>query len=165
MTLTVERLKQVVHYDAETGLFRWATPRKKCIVGAVAGSIRPDGYVSIRIDWKRYYAHRLAWLYMTGSWPDEALDHRDCNPTNNSWRNLRLANPVQNTQNRRCQKNNRSGLKGVHSPSSPRQRRFYASISVEGKFVYLGSFFTPEDASRAYAAAARKYFGEFARAA
>lgn len=157
--ITYERLKEIVQYDPETGVFTWLECRKKCTPGSVAGSVRPDGYTQIRLDYKRYYAHRLAWLYMTGQHSDKIVDHADGNPRNNAWRNLREATPAQSAQNRGVQKNNRDGVKGVKRAG----HRFYAMISAAGHNRYLGTFETQAEAIAAYAAAARHYHGEFAR--
>lgn len=159
--VTQERLREVLSYNLGTGEFIWSVDRKKCSAGAVAGSRRADGYVTIRIDYRRYYAHRLAWLYVTGEWPDIGIDHADGNPTNNAWSNLRLADPAQNTQNRGIQRNNSLGIKGVRRSG----KRFYAIIQAYGRSIYLGSFPTAAQAKRAYDAAAKRYHGEFARAA
>ena len=160
-TLTHKRLTEVMDYNPDDGLFRWAVVRKKCTKGTVAGSTRADGYVTIRIDYKRYYAHRLAWFYMTKEWPQKIVDHKDMNPTNNKFENLRLATPTQSVQNRGVQRNNLSSLKGV---KRTKDGKFYAMINVDKKARYLGSFDDKELAHDAYVRAAKKHFGEFARA-
>lgn len=86
--LTVERLRELLDYDPETGVFRWKEPRRKCRVGEVAGSLRKDGYVKIQVDGRFYQAHRLAWLCVYGVWPS-AIDHIDGNRANNAIANLR----------------------------------------------------------------------------
>jgi hypothetical protein len=112
----------------------------------------------IWIDGKRYYAHRLAWLYMTGKFPDQQIDHIDQDGTHNIWRNLREATNTQNAANSR-RRNNASGFKGVFWQ---RSRRWRASIMVNSRRIHLGYFNTPEEAYAVYLAAAQKYFGEFA---
>lgn len=155
--LTADRLRDVLNYDPESGVFTWRISRKKCTAGAAAGSKRPDGYVLIRVDYIRYYGHRLAWLYMMGEWPKSIIDHIDGNPTNNSLVNLRTATPRQSSQNRRVQSNNRTGLKGVRRSSCG----FYSMIKAGHEVKYLGSFKTASAAYGAYRAAADEYFGEF----
>jgi hypothetical protein len=89
--ITAERLREVLLYDPETGVFRWWVPtsRKSPFrVGKIAGSYHRDGYREIRIDKRLYRAHRLAWLYMTDKWPDLEIDHIDQDGTNNLRRTL-----------------------------------------------------------------------------
>jgi hypothetical protein len=128
--------------------------------GDRAGSLYSNGYRNITIDGKRYGEHRLAFLYMTGKWPAKLVDHRDLNPSNNGWDNLRSANWSQNNANKHTR--NRLGAKGVkqHATSG----RFEASIRIAGKRRYLGTFDTVAEAAAAYATAANDAFGEFARA-
>lgn len=160
--LTHSRLTQVVNYDPKTGVFRWLKVARNTgiRVGAVAGGVqKATGYYRIQIDGSCYFAHRLAWLYMTGEWPRETVDHRDRNKLNNAWTNLRAASPSQNTQNIGRRSTNRVGLKGV----TRSRTRFMACISIDKKQTYLGTFETAEEAHAAYVAAASKHHGEFSR--
>lgn len=146
--LTFDRLKQVVSFNPETGEFTRIN-RAGVKGGAIGGGInRANGYRYIRIDGKRYMAHRVAWMYMTGSMPDGYLDHRDGNRANNSFKNLRLATYADNAQNRPTQSNNTTGLRGVcwHKPTG----RFTARITKDGVQHFLGYFRDPQDAHRAY---------------
>src|SRR3954464_3736442 len=114
MMLTQARLKELLHYDSETGLWTWLKHRYRIQPGDRAGTIsKKDGYCHIIIEKKNYMAHRLAWLYMTGGWPSMNMDHIDTNRSDNRWLNLRLATRPQNQANRRKQSNNRCGHKGV----------------------------------------------------
>jgi HNH endonuclease/AP2 domain len=153
--LTRARLRELLHYDRDTGEFRWWKR-----VGNEVRLGERAGYLEIRLDNRTYQAHQLAWRYMTGRWCRPMIDHRDGDGTNNRWTNLRRATPSQNTANRRPQ-NNSSGYKGVDLHR--RLGRWRAVICKKGRRIYLGSFATPEAAHAAYAAAARKLFGEFAR--
>ena len=112
---------------------------------------------------KRYSAHRLAWLYMTGDWPPDEVDHKNRVRTDNRWDNLRLADTFTNKRNTSAYRNNKSGFKGVswHVCS----RKWRSRIRVDGKEKNLGLYDTPEQANAAYERAAREMFGEFARAA
>lgn len=166
LPLTAERLKEVLFYDPETGVFTWRVFRGGTAkVGTIAGHCqrkeRGGGlYLSIRVDWKRYQAHRLAWLYMTGEWPSLHIDHIDNKDTlNNRWANLRLATPLQSAQNRSHYPSNRSGFKGVVA----RDNQWAAFIKIKGKQLYLGLFKTAELAHEAYCDAAKRLHGEFAR--
>ena len=91
MSLTAERLREVMSYDPETGVLTWRkkTGRKgRVVVGRAAGNYDPDGYICVRIDRKNYKAHRLAWLYVYGTWPDNRIDHIDGIKDNNAITNL-----------------------------------------------------------------------------
>jgi hypothetical protein len=154
--LTQEELKQKIHYDPETGVFRWRfAPRPGTKPWEKAGSPNGGGYMQIKIQGKTYQAHRLAWLYIHGVFPDKGLDHIDRNPLNNSIGNLRKANQAENGQNRNKQKNNTSGFVGVSYYKQSQKWR--AQIAVKGKDTRLGLFDTPEEAHAAYVAAKAKY--------
>jgi HNH endonuclease/AP2 domain len=158
--ITRARLRALLHYDRETGEFRWRKRMNARVrAGHIAGTLTRDGYRVIAINGRPYRAHRLAWLYVTGKWCSLVIDHRDGDPSNNRWNNLRRATRSQNSANRRVPRNNASGLKGV----SRYQGRWRATIHKEGRRHYLGIFSTREAAHAAYEAAARKLFGEFAR--
>jgi len=163
--LTQERLRSLLHYEQETGVFTWKVLRPHAKIGAEAGAIHKDsGYRRIKIDGRPYTASRLAWLYMTGEWPDHFIDHIDLSRTNNAWRNLRAATRAQNARNRPVQKNTRSGLKGVHfAPTRTSFKKWAAHIRIGGVLKTLGYFEHPEEAHAAYAAASVAAFGQFAR--
>jgi len=113
MSITQERLKEILHYDPETGAFTWRVDRgSKKFKGLKAGCLRSFA-VNIVIDKIQYKAHRLAWLYMTGSFPTEFIDHIDRDPTNNKWNNLRAASCQQNAYNQGPNSKNSTGVKGV----------------------------------------------------
>lgn len=154
--ITQAELKALLTYDPLTGLFTWNRTSGKAIAGAVAGSVKASGYRTIGIAGRVYKAHRLAWLYMTGSWPSEEIDHCNTDTDDNRWENLREATRSQNNANRNT--NNPLG-RGVH----PNGNGYRACIKVHGKLHHLGTYAKPEDAQAAYAMAARKFFGEFAR--
>lgn len=153
--ITQQRLKDLLHYDAVTGLFTWRIKRKSVNPGDVAGCLL-RGYVVIRVDGKGYKAHRLAWLYMTGKWPDQQIDHKDTIKTNNRFDNLRDVTPSGNKQNmRRAPSSNKtSGLLGVSFNKIA--NKFKAEIRVGGEKKHLGYFICPEEAHEAYLSAKRK---------
>jgi hypothetical protein len=164
--ITADRLRELLRYDQGTGQFTWASrtsPSSRAKVGDLAGTPNNRGYLYIKVFKVTYQAHRLAWLYMTGDWPRNEIDHIDLNRGNNSWSNLRESTRTQNNANRSACANNKCGLKGVDYRRKIKKWR--AQIAIGGKKIHLGSFCTPEDAHAAYVAAAEKYFGEFARAA
>lgn len=161
--LTQERLKESLHYDPETGKWTWRVDRtQKTRAGDEAGRPGKYRYCQIGLDRRPYMAHRLAWFYMTGSWPKE-VDHVDRNGHNNAWSNLREATRSQNNANRgaRCA----AGVKGVRKNARSVNKPYEASITVAGKKTFLGMFKTAEEANAAYFAAAKSYFGDFATAA
>jgi hypothetical protein len=162
--LTRARVRELLRYNPKTGEFRWRKrPRNSVRLGPSAGGVHSHaGYRRIKIDRRLYREHQLAWFYMTGRWGRPTIDHRDGDATNNRWNNLRRATLSQNNANRRRPRQNTSGYKGVYL--CRRSGKWRALIGSNGKVVYLGKFATPQAAHAAYLAAARKLFGEFARA-
>lgn len=135
-------LKQVLDYDPKTGIFRWKqslTNRVKA--GDIAGTTNRR-YIEITINGKKYLAHRLAFLYMNGSFPPDEVDHKNGNKLDNRWSNLREVESYVNRQNRVKHKTNTSGYLGV----CPCGNKWVAYIGVEGKSKYLGIYNTPEEA-------------------
>ena len=137
---------------------RWGTK----FVGQPPGSMYPTGYVSIKLYGKPHLAHRIIWQMNHGEIPDGfQIDHINGNPRDNRISNLRLATHTENTRNRKLSKYNTSGYKGVsHSPVGKRWR---SRIRIGTKRIGLGSYDNIEDAAAAYAEAAKRYHGEFAR--
>jgi hypothetical protein len=167
MALTQERLKELLDYDPETGIFTWRGVQRQTSVGTIAGSVDKDGYIAICVDYSPRRASRLAWLWMTGEWPSDQVDHKDRDRKNNRFSNLRLATGSQNQGNRSLSKTNKSGFKGVsrYRAGERSGRPWQASIRISGKSKNLGYFSTREEAHAAYCAAATAVFGEFARTA
>ena len=152
--LTQTRLHHLLHYDPESGLFTWKNPQATNVkVGQVAGSVKSNGYLQCQIDGKRYLVHRLAWLYMTGEWPENDIDHINRIKSDNRWENLRKVTRTINAQNlRKATSTSISGLLGAHKERD----RWSAKIRVNGRRVYLGRFDTPEEAHAAYVRAKRE---------
>lgn len=164
--ITQERLKHLVNYDHSTGIFtrRVTYGRHDCFkAGVTLGCDNGSGYLTITLDKSKYYAHRLAWLYVTGGWPKAEIDHRDLNRANNKFDNLREATRNTNSFNKPVQKNNKIGIKGVSWSTTMKQ--FESRITVYGKQICLGYFETKEAAALVYESAAKKYHGEYARTA
>lgn len=161
-TISFDEVRRLLDYDQHTGVMRWRM-RVGCRgqKGARAGTKKPRGHTEIKINGVRYQAHRLAWLWMTGRFPVYMIDHKDLNCGNNAWLNLREADDTQNNANRRAQKNNKLGVKGVHRLR--RGEKYKAQIKVGGRVMYLGTFDTPEQAKAAYQTAANRHFGVYAR--
>jgi HNH endonuclease/AP2 domain len=161
--ITQDRLKEVLSYNAETGVWAWLVSLGTARKGATAGWVSVQGYLCIGIDGRDYQAHTLAWFYMTGEWLPKRIDHRDLDKTNCRWLNLRRATASQNGANRGPNKNNKTGQKGVYWDKA--RGKWAAYIMVDRRSIALGRYDEKPDAMAAYAAAAAMYFGEFARAA
>lgn len=153
--LTTERLRELVDYDPEKGLFRWKVSRRGgCKAGEVAGVLHAKGYRFIKIDQCRYSAHRLAWFYMTGRWPAQCIDHVNRERDDNRFSNLREASWSENRMNTAA-----SGIKFY-----PRSGKWRAYIGSNGRQTYLGVFDSREAAAAARRAAEPKYHGAFSGA-
>lgn len=158
---SASRLRSLFRYEPASGIFYYLLNgwRGRHKSGDVAGH-NHDGYVVIYVDGIRYRAHHLAWLYMTGEWPDQ-LDHRDLNRSNNRWENIRIATQAQNMMNRPLQLNNTSGLKGVYW--CKKEKKWRARIKTTEKHVNLGYFDCRAAGHLAYIVAADIHHGEFSR--
>lgn len=166
--LTKEDVDALLSYDPDTGSIAWRHAKflQKAMTrpaGAEAGGRTLNGYITICIKKKPFYAHRLAWLLTHGEWPSAEVDHINGDRSDNRAANLRLATQQQNQWNRKVRRDSSSGVKGVryHKASG----RWYASIVVSRKVIALGYHETIEQAAAAYSKAAKLHFGEFARAA
>ena len=163
--MTFEELTRLYRYDPRLGLFYHIQPNgiethvkdrpsknKYLIIG-------DNKYLRIGHQGKRYYQHRLAWLYMTGSWPEHEIDHINGVRCDNRWKNLREATRQQNMFNHQSR---RADLpKGVYRCRSP-INPFYAQIQINGKQIYLGCYPDITTAKSAYDKSAKQLFGEFA---
>lgn len=152
--LTADRLREVLRYDPETGVFTWLVCMSNARSGAVAGGVRADGYWRIGVDKIVYLAHRLAWLYVNGEWPSNQIDHIDGSRSNNRINNLRDVSNDVNQQNRRWARSDNisSGLIGV----GMKRGKWRARIQVGGVLRQIGTFDTPEEAHAAYLDAKRR---------
>ena len=160
--ICADHVRAALDYDLATGIFRWRGGRGRCgpvAPGSIAGRIASNGYVEITIQKRHYGAHRLAWLYVHGRWPEGTIDHRDGVKTNNWIDNLREATEAQNRANIERHGRNTSGHKGVHY--SQRDKRWIAKISVSGKLIQLGRFKDKASAISAYRDGALRYHGAF----
>ena len=151
MKLTQERLKELLHYDPETGIFTRlktvsnASGAKK---GNIAGCINTtDGYRYILIDGKRYNASRLAWFYMEGYLPEKDIDHGNRIRHDDRWKNLRHISHQCNMRNCKKRYTNTSGITGVYW--AKKRQKWQAQIGISGKIIYLGIFISKLSAARA----------------
>ena len=153
MQLTPERLREVLHYDPDTGHFTWLQPAQGRRVNGRAGQIKA-GYLYITVLGHRGVpATHIAWIHTHGHRPNGVIDHINGDTLDNRLANLRDVNPKTNAENqRRPQKNNTTGYLGV----SPARGRYLASIGHNGRCRYLGLHDTPEQAHQAYLDAKRQ---------
>ncbi len=139
--LTVSQLRDVLRYDPVTGNFVWLVSMGRARVGAIAGRLLDDGskkYLQIGVHKKVYMAHRLAWFYMHGQWPDQ-IDHINGNGLDNSLPNLRNVSLDENRKNLRRMSRNSSGVTGVRWCKQSRRWKVYISTGAV-KARHLGYF-------------------------
>jgi hypothetical protein len=149
--LTQSQLKKLLYYDHTTGDFIWLVNRSGTArAGDTAGYNHTGSggktYREITINGRSYFAHRLAFLLMTGSFPEYEVDHEDGNGLNNKWDNLRAVTHNQNAKNRRVYSNNTSGCAGVSWDK--RGNKWRVRIGINGKQKPLGYFTDLEEAVR-----------------
>src|SRR5262249_49940475 len=161
--ITAERARELLDYDPATGIMCWKVSRGGTRAGDRAVCKDANGYLTVRVERKLYYVHRLAWLMCSGHWPDHQIDHENTVKSDNRLDNLRDATNQQNHGNIGLYANNTSGAKGVSWDSC--RKCWEAYIAIAGKKKHLGRFQDKYEAAQAYIAAARGHFGEFARAA
>lgn len=153
-----DRLKELVHYDPDTGVFLWREDKTNGIkAGDEAGGYTGRGYRTIRIDRELCFSHRLAFLYMTGELPTDGVDHINGVKDDNRWENLRHACQKVNNKNTKQRKDNKSGVTGVHWHK--RDEVWTASIGVGtgGHVRHLGSFKDLDEAVATRQAAEKKF--------
>lgn len=162
--VTATRLRHLLAYDADSGVFTWRVSRtgRYAKPGATAGHISAEGYVVIGVDGRVYKAHRLAWLYVHGIWPGKDIDHVNGIRSDNRVANLRLASPSENARNSIVSSRNSSGYRGVTFHKG--MGKWRAQIRHNGKLVRLGFFERPDEAYAAYLSAAERLHGDFSRA-
>jgi len=149
-------LKQTLDYNSDTGVFTWLVANSNCVsIGDVAGCRRGSGYMQISIDGSLYLSHRLAWLYVYGSFPDDQIDHINGVKDDNRIENLRDVTSSENGKNKKLQKNNKSGFVGVRFRED--RCKWIARIQVDGKLNHLGQFVDRGDAIEARKEADIKY--------
>ena len=153
-TLTAERLREVLDYDPDTGVFTWKVARGRGVkAGDIAGYADDKGYRRITVDGREHLAGRVSWLHVCGCWPTNEIDHKNGIRSDDRFTNLRDVTHSLNQQNKRqAQCNNKTGLLGV----SRSRNNFTAYIKIDGKTQRIGTFDTPKSAHEAYIAAKRR---------
>jgi hypothetical protein len=166
--LTAEYVRSILDYDPETGLFRhkyrvYAAPGWNTkYAGQHAGCFsKAQHYIILVINARHYLAHRIAWLHVTGKWPDKEIDHINSDRSDNRLVNLRIATPQENLWNQPKKPTNASGFKGVSF--FKRDGSWKAQIRWGGKQRHIGYYLTPEEAHEAYCRESAIHHGKFAR--
>lgn len=157
--LTQSELKALLDYDALSGEFRWRADVNRIRAGSIAGNISPQGYRKIMIHERSYGAHRLVFLYVTGEFPPDDVDHINRVRDDNRFCNLRLATRGANHRNKGVYKNSKTGFAGI----TQRDGKFRAKICVNRQALNLGTFSSLEQAVAAYSAAKIKMHPESCR--
>ena len=140
-SLTQQRLKEVLNYDAESGVFTWAVGRRKAAKNVVAGGFSDRGYLTIGIDGVKHRAHRLAWFYVHGVYPDQ-IDHLNHVRHDNRMINLRETDSYGNSRNQSKPSHNTSGVVGVSLSNRINQKNVKWEVRVCGNFLgYFDNFF------------------------
>jgi hypothetical protein len=139
--ITQARLKEVLSYCPDNGIFT------KRITGKAFGNSHNRGYLKGYVDGATYLLHRLAFLYVTGSFPNDQVDHINQDKKDNRWANLRDVSHSENHKNMPMQSNNSSGVTGVHYAKN--KGTWVAYIKVNNKRKHLGSFLEKGEAVQA----------------
>ncbi len=149
-----EKLMEMLDYDQCTGIFSWKISTGRVKAGSAAGSIHCNGYIRICALGKHILAHRLAWMFVHGEFPNGQIDHINGIKTDNRIINLRDVDGFINSQNIRSSKGqNKNGLLGAHK----HRNKWRSRITAYGKRVNLGTMDTPQEAHKAYLEAKRKF--------
>lgn len=144
--MTKKHALRFVNYNPKTGEFKYIH------TGKPANKVSANGYIRVSIEGKRYQAHRLAWIIVNGSIPEDMqIDHINHDRTDNRISNLRIATALENRRNRELQANNSTGVNGVSVDA--RTGRYEVHVKVKGKKIWLGTYNTmPEAKAARYAA-------------
>ena len=157
--ITQARLKELLHYNPETGVFTNLKKRGvRGSIGDVVGGVH-YGYYRIRIDSVNYNSHKLAWLYVYGEFPSSNIDHINRIKTDNRLCNLRLATKQQNNWNVGLRKDNTSGYKGV--TFCKKTKKWIAKMAINKKSVTLAYFALKDDAKLYYDWVAQMVQGDY----
>lgn len=154
--ISYERLIELVDYDMSTGLFTRKKSSGRCLSGRVLGYKKNNGYIAFTLDSKKYFAHRLAWLYVHKNHPKHDIDHIDGDRTNNKIENLRDVARSTNLENSSKAKSSNKSTGLIGSYFHKQTGKFMSRIQVNKKDKYLGLFDTAELAHNAYMTAKKQ---------
>jgi hypothetical protein len=155
--LTEKILKELLTYDAGTGVFKWInSPRNNVPANSVAGTYDKKGYLRIIYKNKLYLGHWLAWFFVYEKWPNNEIDHINGNPSDNRIKNLRDVTRKQNMENKKVYKNSKTGCSGV--TWHKKKQRWVVRIGHFGKRISIGQFINIEDAINARVKAENKIY-------
>ena len=149
VNLTAARLRELLSYDENTGIFIWQVSTGRVKPGTVAGNPN-HGHVRLQIDGSEYWAHRLAWLYVYGVWPTQQIDHINGIRSDNRILNLRDVSHSANQQNQRRPQSDNKTSSYLKVSRRTRSNRWRATITVNGKQKDIGLFDTEIEAHEAY---------------
>lgn len=154
--LTVARLREVLHYEPDTGFFTRKSSRRTDRIGTKAYTAHTNGYSRFSIDNKKHYAHRLAWLYVNGKWPCGDIDHINHDKTDNRISNLRDVPRSVNNENQVKARTDNNSSKILGVSWHKKAQKWVASIQTDGRPKHLGLFVSKEAAAEAYLAEKRR---------
>lgn len=148
-SISQNRIKEVLNYNPNTGIFTWAKKMSNRNKGSLAGTKLNTGYIQIQIDGSFWLAHRLAWLYIYGNIPKE-IDHINQVKSDNKICNLRPVEHWQQIHNSKYSKKSKYGYRGISPKLNSKINPWRAHTKIMGKYKYLGAFPTKERAAQAY---------------
>lgn len=153
MNPTADEVRKQISYCPHTGTLSWIVSRSGVTAGSVCGWKENTGYMRIKISGRTYQAHRVAWLLMTGEWPQGEVDHINHDRIDNRWINLRAVSKKENTRNQKANRTSKSGIVGVYEIRS----KWVAQIRVDGRLLHLGTFGSIDAATAARTAVAAQH--------
>lgn len=142
--ITQKRLKELFHYDPNTGYITRTSSVSNVKRGDIAGGKTEQGYIRIRVDGKKYLGHRLAWLYVYGRWPRDQIDHINHDRADNRLENLREVSSQTNCRNQSVRPDNNSGFTGISWDKDA--GKWKSQIVALGKKINLGRYSDISDA-------------------
>ena len=149
----LEEIQRRYTYNPETGTLCWRINQRCAKAGSPAGSVYSNGYLMVYVAGQPALAHRVAWVLVTGEEPPDVIDHKDRNPLNNAWDNLRASSM-------RLNQGNRTHTRGRKLPMGVRKQgnKYAARMTQRGTSIHLGTFSTIPEAEAAYRKAKAEYF-------